>query len=56
MHLTREEVEQIEQQVDQSFLKHSGRTWREDQSPPPDSLESIAKDYPLLFKTEGEPQ
>lgn len=54
-HLTREEVEQIELAVDQAFLKHTGRTWREGESPPADSLESIAKDYPHLFK-QGETQ
>lgn len=49
-HLTREEIEAINQQVDAAFLKHTGRTWREGDAPPPDSLESIAKDYPSLFK------
>lgn len=50
MHLTRTEIEDIEQQVDQAFLKHTGRTWREDDDPSPDTLESIARDYPMLFK------
>lgn len=51
MHLTRKELEDIEQQVDQAFLKQTGRTWREDEDSPKDTLESIARDYPTLFKT-----
>ena len=50
-HLTREEIEDIEQRVDEGFLKLTGRTWREGESPPPDTLESIARDYPALFIT-----
>ncbi len=53
-HLTREEIEEIEQRVDQVFLKLTGRTWREDESPPDDSLESIIRDYPSLFSSKGE--
>ena len=49
MHLTREEIEEIEQAADNTFLKYTGRTWREDESPPPDSLESIVRDFPALF-------
>lgn len=49
MHLTREEIEAIEQEADNVFLKYTGRTWREDESPPPDSLESIVRDFPALF-------
>lgn len=48
-HLTREEIEEIEQQVDRAFVKATGKTWREGDSPPPDTLESIAADYPSLF-------
>ena len=56
-HLTREEIEEIELAVDKVFLKYTGRTWREGESPPPDSLESIAADYPALFiKGKGEPK
>lgn len=57
MHLTRTELEEIEQAVDKAFLKHTGRTWREGDSPPPDTLESIAQDYPSLFiKEKGDSQ
>jgi hypothetical protein len=55
MHLTREEIEEIEQQVDKAFLKCTGRTWREGESSPPDTLASIAADYPRLF-VKGESQ
>lgn len=54
MHLTREELLDIEQQVDAAFLRVTGCTWREDSIVPADSLESIARDYPTLFKTKGE--
>jgi hypothetical protein len=50
MHLTREETQAIEQAVDKAFLKLTGRTWREDDDPSQDTLESIARDYPALFK------
>lgn len=57
MHLTRQELEDIEQAADKAFLKHTGRTWREGESMPPDTLESIAQDYPSLFiKEKGESQ
>lgn len=49
MHLTREEIEDIEQQVDAAFLRVTGRTWREGEPPPHDTLESIIRDYPSLF-------
>jgi hypothetical protein len=52
-HLTREELEAIEQTVDKAFLKATGRTWREGDEPPPDSLESITRDYPTLFVHKG---
>jgi hypothetical protein len=48
-HLTREELEDIEQAVDKAFLKHTGRTWCEGESLPADTLESIRKDYATLF-------
>jgi hypothetical protein len=50
MHLTREEIEDIERRVDEAFLRLTGKTWREGESLPPDSLDSIAADYPSLFK------
>ena len=56
-HLTREELEDIEQRVDAAFIRCTGRTWREDSILPPDTLESIAADYPALFiKVKGEPK
>jgi hypothetical protein len=55
--LTAEEHEAIERQVDEAFLKCTGRTYREAESPPvpeyaqteDDWLGKLTRDFPELF-------
>ena len=57
MELTREEIEEIEQAVDQAFVKLCGKTYRHAASTPTeqnghqpsDSWQQIKADFPSLF-------
>jgi len=42
--------DEIEQAVDAAFLRLYGRTYREDEPPPHDSLDKIMADFPQVFK------
>lgn len=49
--LSKKEIQEIEEAVDEAFMRLYGRTYRDDESPPNDSLEQIQKDFPSLFQT-----
>ncbi len=54
LNLTEDEFNET---LDRLFLKHTGRTYREDEPPAPpaeaesDSLQRIMRDFPTLFGT-----